>query len=231
MSSKNRNYNNKDYSFKSENFVPPHFNQNKSSSNFKNEKNKEIKNNSYINIIINDLKYIKSKKNLDNRNQNLLYSSKKNISNTNSFKFYNTQNLKFINIANNNKKMNINNRNKENIYYLKDKRAKSRNNLGEKNLSYGNVYTDIPSINIFQKAPRVKKVINLNILVPPNNIKKSISNYYNDLLCFSNKKLNINIDNEKKGKKEITKGPEEMHWYFVKCIQEGKKVIANFDNM
>ena len=39
------------------------------------------------------------------------------------------------------------------------------------------------------------------------------------------------MDNNKKGKNEVSKGPEEMHWYFVKCIQDGKKVITKFDDL
>ena len=62
MSSRSRNDNNKLYSFKSGNSFLSPFNPNKSSFNFININKKEIKNHPPINIIINDLNYIRSKK-------------------------------------------------------------------------------------------------------------------------------------------------------------------------
>ena len=235
MSSTSRNYNN-NYSFKSANSFLSPFQPNKSSFNLMNIRKKETKNLSPINIIINDLNYIRSKKNIGIINHKFLDSSKinisNNISNKNSFKFNNSQNLKFMNLSNNNiKNINLNNKNKENNYILNKNRAKSKSNLGKKILSYDYLNTEIPSVNIFQKAQKIKNITNLKILYhPKNNFQKNSSSYYDDLFSFPNK-ININMDNNKKGINEVSKGPEEMHWYFVKCIQDGKKVITKFDDL
>ena len=233
MSSTDRNRNNKCFSFKSGNssFLSP-FNPNKSSFNFININKKEIKNHSPINIIINDLNYIRSKKNIGKSKKKFLDSSKINISYSNSFKFDNSQNLKFINLSNNNiKNINLNNKNKENNYILHKNKAKSKSNLGPKILSYDYLNTEIPSVNIFQKAQKIKNITNLKILYhPKNNFQKNNSSCYDDLFSFPNK-ININMDNNKKVKNEVGKGPEEMHWYFVKCIQDGKKVITKIDDL
>jgi len=232
MSSTDRNRNNKCFSFKSGNSFLSPFNPNKSSFNFININKKEIKNHSPINIIINDLNYIRSKKNIGKNKKKCLDSSNINISYTNSFKFNNSQNLKFMNLSNNNiKNINLNNKNKENNYILNKNRAKSKSNLGPKILSYDYLNTEIPSVNIFQKAQKIKNITNLKILYhPKNNFQKNNSSYYDDLFSFPNK-ININMDNNKKVKNEVSKGPEEMHWYFVKCIQDGKKVITKFDDL
>ena len=36
--------------------------------------------------------------------------------------------------------------------------------------------------------------------------------------------MNINTDVYTIGEKLVRKGPEELHWYFVKSIQDGKKL-------
>jgi len=228
MSSRSRNDNNKLYSFKSGNSFLSPFNPYKSAFNFINLKKKEKKNHSPINIEINDLNYIRSKKNIGQNNPKLLDTSKKNISYINSFKFDNSRNLSNSNIKN----QNLEHKNRDNNYILNNKRAKSKTNLGEKILSYDYLKTEIPSVNIFQKAPRVKNIANLKILFcPKNNFQKCNSNYYDDIFGIGKNKKNINVDNNKKEKKEVRKGPEEMHWYFVKFIQEAKKIITKFDDL
>ena len=241
MSSRSRNYNNNNYSFKSANTFLSPFKPNKSSFNLMDISKKGSKNHSPINIIINYLNYIRSKKNIGIINHKFLDSSKinisNNISNKNSFKFNNSQNLKFMDLSNNNiKKINLNSKNKENSYILNNNIAKSKSNLGEKILPYNYLKTEMPAVNIFQQAPKVKNITNLKILYhPKNNFQKSDSNrnYYEDLFDIPNKKININIDNNnnKKEKNEVSKGPEEMHWYFVKCIQKGKKIVTKFDDL
>ena len=52
----------------------------------------------------------------------------------------------------------------------------------------------------------------------------------NDSKNIKKKRMNvINMDGNKKGENGIRKGPEEIHWYFVKSIQEGKKFMTKFD--
>jgi hypothetical protein len=43
------------------------------------------------------------------------------------------------------------------------------------------------------------------------------------------KRENINMKGDKKGENETRKGPEEIHWFLVKSIQEGKKLQNNVD--
>ena len=50
----------------------------------------------------------------------------------------------------------------------------------------------------------------------------------NDSKKVKKKIINVNINPNKKGE-NTRKGPEELHWYFVKSIQEGKKLLAKFD--
>ena len=50
----------------------------------------------------------------------------------------------------------------------------------------------------------------------------------NESKNFEKKKTNIYLDKDKKGENISGKGPEEMHWYFIKCIQDGKKLIKKF---
>ena len=53
----------------------------------------------------------------------------------------------------------------------------------------------------------------------------------NESKIIKNKKVNINIEGNKKVENILRKGPEEIHWYFVKSIQEGKKYQNKFDNL
>jgi len=55
--------------------------------------------------------------------------------------------------------------------------------------------------------------------------KQSINESKND----KKKRENINMKGDKKGENETRKGPEEIHWFFVKSIQEGKKLQNNVD--
>ena len=53
----------------------------------------------------------------------------------------------------------------------------------------------------------------------------------NDSKIIKKKKVNINLEGNKKRENISRKGPEEIHWYFVKCIQEGKKFQNKFDDL
>ena len=46
----------------------------------------------------------------------------------------------------------------------------------------------------------------------------------NETKNIKKKKMNINTDVYTIGEKLVRKGPEELHWYFVKSIQDGKKL-------
>ena len=46
----------------------------------------------------------------------------------------------------------------------------------------------------------------------------------NETKNIKKKKMNINTDVYTIGEKSVRKGPEELHWYFVKSIQDGKKL-------
>ena len=51
----------------------------------------------------------------------------------------------------------------------------------------------------------------------------------NDSKIAKKKRVNKNMDGNKKGENMGRKGPEELHWYFVKSIQDGKKYQTKFD--
>ena len=51
----------------------------------------------------------------------------------------------------------------------------------------------------------------------------------NDSKITKKKRMNINMEGNKKGENIVFKGPEELHWYFVKSIQDGKKFQTKFD--
>ena len=60
-------------------------------------------------------------------------------------------------------------------------------------------------------------------------LTEGINQCTNESRKIERKRSKINIDGNQKGENGSNKGPEEMHWYFVKCIQDGRKVITKFD--
>lgn len=272
MSSQERHNNKKRYVFKGGNFILSPLNSNNISLNFISESRKEKKKKNNSNIIINNLNTKKSKKNLNvefiKSNPNLLAFSRSN----------NSSNKKFVNITNNNidyiKKYyaDKNSKEKSKNFFLNNSKSHNKSFLGQKNLSYEYLKTEINSsyLNILKKRTKIENNQNMNLIFSPrNNFQKSNSNFYNDFLGSSSglfkkdlpnnlnnkikedqgrsenitnqstneskinpkKKINIinNYDGNKKRENTNHKGPEEIHWYFVKSIQEGKKYQKKFE--
>ena len=283
MSSKERHRNKKNLIFKGGNFILSPLNSNNISFNFINKNKKENKPKNNSNILINNLSYIKSKKNLNQvfirSNPNLLAFSRGNPF-LNSTKNNNNSSKNFINLSNNNiKKLYANKKSKENNYFLNSSKSHNKNNdLAQKNLSYEYLKTEIPTTNnsVLKKNNKIQNIPNINIMYPQkNNFQKSNSHFYDDFLgspsglfkkdlpnfkynssekifeehilrqkgkdkqersesgtnqstnetkINKKKKVNINTDVYIIGEKLVRKGPEELHWYFVKSIQDGKKL-------
>jgi len=66
---------------------------------------------------------------------------------------------------------------------------------------------------------------NSNIALKPKNAQIKPEGIYNKI---SNESKN-NINENKKRENDERKGPEEIHWYLVKSIQEGKKLKTKLD--
>ena len=284
MYSKERHRNKKNLIFKGGNFILSPLNSNNISLNFINTNKKDNKTKNTSNILINNLSFIKSKKNLNQEfirsNPNLLAFSRGNPF-LNSTKNNKNSSKNFINITNNNiKKLYVNKKSKDNNYFINSSKSHNKNNnLSQKNLSYEYLKTEIPLTNnsALKKNTKIQNIPNINVMYPQkNNFQKSNSHFYDDFLgspsgffkkdlpnfkynssekileeqilkqknkdnktersesgtnqstnetkINKKKKVNINTDVYIIGEKLVRKGPEEMHWYFVKSIQDGKKL-------
>ena len=223
MSSQERHRNKKRYVYNSGKIIFSPLSSKNISLNFK-DANKN-KNNSKI--IINNLS---TEKNRYNSNQKLIKS------NPNLLVLYNENNF-----YNNRKYKNIVNLTDNNINYIKkfsnNSKSHNKTNLGNKKSSYDYLKTDVNSSNsnIFRNK-QIQHIPNISQLFPPKNyFQKSNSEYYNDFFGSSSGlfkgKLEIKNDKFKKGENNFNfkKSPEELHWYYVKSIQEGKKYQKKFD--
>ena len=284
MSSKERHRNKKNLVFKGGNFILSPLNSNNISLNFINTTKKDNKPKNNSNILINNISFIKSKKNLNpefiRSNPNLLAFSRGNPF-LSSMRNNNSSSKNFVNLTNNNiKKLYVNKKSKENNYFINTSKSHNKNNnLSQKKLSYDYLKTEIPSTNnnsALKKNNKIQNIPNINIIYPQkNNFQKSNSHFYDDFLgspsdlykkdlpnfkynssekileehiirqkakdkqersesgtnqstnetkINTKKKVNINTDVYIIGEKLVRKGPEELHWYFVKSIQDGKKL-------
>ena len=271
MSSKERHRNKKNLIFKGGNFILSPLNSNNISLNFINTNKKDNKTKNTSNILINNLSFIKSKKNLNQEfirsNPNLLAFSRGNPF-LNSTKNNKNSSKNFINITNNNiKKLYVNKKSKDNNYFINSSKSHNKNNnLSQKNLSYEYLKTEIPLTNnsALKKNTKIQNIPNINVMYPQKNnfqksgfFKKDLPNFKynssekileeqilkqknkdnktersesgtnqstNETKINKKKKVNINTDVYIIGEKLVRKGPEELHWYFVKSIQDGKKL-------
>ena len=288
MSSQERHRNKKNFVFKGGNFILSPLNSKNISLNFINTNKKDNKSKNNSNIIINNLSFKKSKKNLNQEfvrsNPNLLAFSRGNNSFLSAMKNNNSSSKNFINLTNNNiKKLYVNKKPRENTYFINSSKSHNKNNnLGQKKLSFEYIKTDIPLSNtntsILKKNTKIQNIPSINLIYPQkNNFQKSNTHFYDDLLGspsglfkkdlpnfkynssekileehislrkgkdkqersesgtnqstnesknIKKKKVNINNDVFIIGEKIVRKSPEEIHWYFVKSIQDGKKLQA-----
>lgn len=235
--------NKKKYIFKDGNHILSPLNSKNISLNFISSNKKENKSKSNPKIIINNLLTEQNKKNLmqnfsnfSNNNFNILkklYINKKakEMQNSKSHKKSNLSKKKlsynylktemtpsYSNIFNkSNKITNMNIPNITLIFHQKYNIQKSNSNYYDNNYfgnSYGLLKKDIPNYNYVNN--RNKKL-------------KEEQNETNQSTNDTNKKR-VNVINKIGNKKnEIYKGPEEIHLFFVKSIQNGKKYEKEFD--
>ena len=206
-------------------------------------------NNSYLNAINNTPS--KNFVNLTNNNINYikkLYVNKKA-----------KENNYFINNSKSHNKNNLGEK-KLSYDYLKTEIPSSNSNIfkkGSKIQNIPNINIIFPSKNNFQKSnshfyddfygsssglfkkdlPNFKdksfeeKIILHKVKEDQGRSESGTNQSTNESKIIKKKKVNINLEGNKKGENITRKGPEEIHWYFVKSIQEGKKYQNKFDNI
>ena len=108
--------------------------------------------------------------------------------------------------------------------------------------SNSHYYDDLfgSSSGLFKKdLPNYKYNSERNFHDQINNTQKEKDDQYrtesgtnqstNESKIMKKKRVNINMKGNKKGENEKRRGPEEIHWFMVKTIQEIKKLENNID--
>ena len=175
------------------------------------EINNSNNNSYYNNIIINNNSFLDINHKLSEKNFNL-----KNEKIERTIKSPKGTNVKLIF---NNKNIAVNKKNEDPPIILK---RKDSNSLPLSNTSKGNNFKISIDKNIFNGEYKLHlKRSKKNIFTENNNIINNFVNVKND--------EKLGFDNSLKTKKKNIHGPEELHFYFIKGIQDGKKTEKDFE--